>query len=478
MYVRRDSEEIASSPLIHIPTPLPITTHESQYSYSSYHQHPQRVCTDMSFQDRCTKIPLLLPHVPSSTSLHSLDLYNFVKSYCFYQTINHLLRWHTYCRMAAMVQSFPSPTSTITMLQTRPSSSEAFQTGSQGQQHQRNNQIPRNMYNTSVGGMAAGNYRGHTSTSPVSPYAFTGTPILQNGQSQNPLRQHPTGPLPPRLENRTNSAPSLPVTLQASQQSMPTSSRPRPPVITPSSTPLNASTVYQPQLQPSKDDSSISTLSSKQSNTRLDLNPPTLPPATYATVAKSSPDRYRRNHRRAETSGALTSNTTHVGSAMPSGSGMAAVGQLYTHPNQTSSTPTLTSYPSYRGTQPSSPIINDYSSSVQPRLSKDDINLQRERQAQADLAKRYRRRSISSLEAKDYAIPLSEPPTLVQQPAQPKTYAAMLAGPAPQAQERREVRTNPSIERPTSSHGRNSSNESSSSGPSTSQPVSKTASVR
>ena len=478
MYVRRDSEEIASSPLIHIPTPLPITTHESQYSYSSYHQHPQRVCTDMSFQDRCTKIPLLLPHVPSSTSLHSLDLYNFVKSYCFYQTINHLLRWHTYCRMAAMVQSFPSPTSTITMLQTRPSSSEAFQTGSQGQQHQRNNQIPRNMYNTSVGGMAAGNYRGHTSTSPVSPYAFTGTPILQNGQSQNPLRQHPTGPQPPRLENRTNSAPSLPVTLQASQQSMPTSSRPRPPVITPSSTPLNASTVYQPQLQPSKDDSSTSTLSSKQSNTRLDLNPPTLPPATYATVAKSSPDRYRRNHRRAETSGALTSNTTHVGSAMPSGSGMAAVGQLYTHPNQTSSTPTLTSYPSYRGTQPSSPIINDYSSSVQPRLSKDDINLQRERQAQADLAKRYRRRSISSLEAKDYAIPLSEPPTLVQQPAQPKTYAAMLAGPAPQAQERREVRTNPSIERPTSSHGRNSSNESSSSGPSTSQPVSKTASVR
>ena len=432
----------------------------------------------MSFQDRCTKIPLLLPHVPSSTSLHSLDLYNFVKSYCFYQTINHLLRWHTYCRMAAMVQSFPSPTSTITMLQTRPSSSEAFQTGSQGQQHQRNNQIPRNMYNTSVGGMAAGNYRGHTSTSPVSPYAFTGTPILQNGQSQNPLRQHPTGPQPPRLENRTNSAPSLPVTLQASQQSMPTSSRPRPPVITPSSTPLNASTVYQPQLQPSKDDSSISTLSSKQSNTRLDLNPPTLPPATYATVAKSSPDRYRRNHRRAETSGALTSNTTHVGSAMPSGSGMAAVGQLYTHPNQTSSTPTLTSYPSYRGTQPSSPIINDYSSSVQPRLSKDDINLQRERQAQADLAKRYRRRSISSLEAKDYAIPLSESPTLVQQPAQPKTYAAMLAGPAPQAQERREVRTNPSIERPTSSHGRNSSNESSSSGPSTSQPVSKTASVR
>ena len=375
-----------------------------------------------------------------------------------------------------MVQSFPSPTSTITMLQTRPSSSEAFQSGSQGQQHQRNHQIPRNIYNTPVGGMTAGNYRGHTSTSPVSPYAFTSTPVLQNGQ--NPLRQHPTGFQAPRLENRTNSAPSLPVTLQASQQNQPTSSRPRPPVGTPSSTPLNASTNYQQQLQTSKDDSSTSTLSSKQSNTRLDLNSPSLAPATYATVAKSSPDRYRRNHRRAETSGVSTSTNAQIGSAMPSGSGMAAVGQLYTHPHQTSSTPSLTSYPSYRGNQSSSPAINEYNSSVQQRVSKDDMNLQRERQAQADLAKRYRRRSISSLEAKDYALPLSEQTALVYQPAQTKTYAAMLAGPAPQLQERREARNAQSVERPTSSHGRNSSNESSSSGPSTMQSTAKTPSVR
>lgn len=156
-------------------------------------------------------------------------------------------------------------------------------------------------------------------------------------------------------------------------------------------------------------------------------------------------------------------NSTQGGSAMPSGSGMATVGHLYQHPMQSSSTPALTSY---RGAQsPPAPIINDFSAGPQPRLaSKDDLNLQRERQASSDLAKRYRRRSISSLEAKDYAM--SEAPS--QQSTQPKTYAAMLAGPAPgqQAvlQERHEVRTTPPIERPTSAHGRNESNESSNSG--------------
>lgn len=395
-------------------------------------------------------------------------LHHPVKFHCFHRAFNHLLSCHTRCMMAAMVQSFPSPT--ITMLQPRPSSSEAFQSGSPGQQHQRNNQMPRTIYNTSVNGMGAGAYRGHTSTSPVSPYTFTTTPILQNGQ--NPLRQHPTGPQPPRLENRTASAPSLPLTLQASLQNSATSSRPRPPAITSSSTPLSNSNIYAPQLQTSKDDSSTSTLSSKQSNTRLDLNPPSLLPASYAAVAKSFPDRYRRNHRRAETSGALgTSSSAQSGSTMPSGSGMATVGHLYTHPTQTASTPTLISYPSYRGAQ--STLPNEYNSGVQPRLtSKDDINLQRERQAQADLAKRYRRRSISSLEAKDYS-PLYETSALAQQAAQPKTYAAMLAGPAPQPQERREIRSTPTMERPTSSHGRNSSNESSSSSPSTVQSAAK-----
>lgn len=375
-----------------------------------------------------------------------------------------------------MVQSFPSPTSTMTMLQTRPSSSEAFQSGSQGQQHQRNPQMPRNIYNTSVGGMAAGSYRGHTSTSPVSPYGFSSPPLLPN--SPNPLRQHPTSIPPPLLEARTASAPSVPLAQQASQQSPSINSRPRPPVVN-TALQLTAPNGNNPRQQAFSDgNTSALTSAPPQLATRplstTDLSLPSLQTASYATVAKSSPERYRRNHRRAETSGAvITSNQGQGGSAMPSGSGMATVGHLYTHPTQTSSTPSLTSYPSYRGAAAQSPSVHDYSSGAQPTLaSKDDLNLQRERQPSTDLAKRYRRRSISSMEAKDYAArdfttPQSEagPP---HQQASAKSYAAMLAGPPPQ--ERKEVRMTPPVERPTSSHGRSDSNESSVSGRSVPKP--------
>ena len=362
--------------------------------------------------------------------------------------------------MAALVQSFPPPASPISMLQTRPSSSEAFQSGSQGQQHQRNPQVPRNIYNTSVGGMAAGNYRGHTSTPPVSPYGLASPQIPSSGP--NPLRQHPTATPPPRLENRTSSAPSIPLAQSASQPSVSSSSRPRPPPVHPIPTSVGVPNTHSLQQHTSsKEDSSILTppLGTRPLST-VDLNPPPQQMASYANVAKSSPDRYRRNHRRAETSGTLSpASSAQGGSAMPSGSGMATVGHLYTHPTQTSSTPTLSTYPSYLGTQtPSSPLVNDYNYNSQPRQSsKDDLNLQRERQATSDLAKRYRRRSISSMEAKDFAIPLSEPPS--KTPSQPKTYAAMLAGPPPQ--EKKEVRVDPPMELPSSAHGRNGSNESS-----------------
>ena len=367
--------------------------------------------------------------------------------------------------MAAMVQSFPSPTSTMTMLQTRPPSSEAFQSGSQNQQHQRNSQMPRNIYNTSVGGMAAGSYRGHTSTSPVSPYGFSNPPLLPNGS--NPLRQHPTTVSPPRLENRTVSAPSIPLA-QQSTQSPSTSNRPRPPVLAASSIPLNVSNGNNLRQQFSSDGHSPATTSTppqlaSRPLSAADLSLPPAQTASYATVAKSSPDRYRRNHRRAETVGASTTfNQGQGGSAMPSGSGMATVGHLYTHPTQTSSTPSLTTYPSYRGAPTASPpMMHEHDSGAQPTLaSKDDMNLQRDRPAPTDLAKRYRRRSISSMEAKNFAIPLSEAaPPKPQGPTM--SYAAMLASPSPEEGKEASM---PIVDRPTSSHGRSGSNESSISG--------------
>ncbi|KAL9102392.1 MAG: hypothetical protein Q9163_002458 [Psora crenata] len=219
----------------------------------------------------------------------------------------------------------------------------------------------------------------------------------------------------------------------------------------------------RPTTTTSMDDSSTAKQLATRSPPPIDLNPPSMPGASYATVAKSSPDRYRRNHRRAETTGGLTSNPPQSNSTMPSGSGMATVGHLYTHPSQTSSTPSLSTYPSYRGApSPNAHTPHEHNVSAQPRLaSKDDMNVQ-QRQSASELAKRYRRRSISSLEAKEYALPLSEVPP---QPLRGKSYAAMLASPAPS--ERKENRgPNNLPERPTSAHDRKESNESGNSVPS------------
>lgn len=106
------------------------------------------------------------------------------------------------------------------------------------------------------------------------------------------------------------------------------------------------------------------------------------------TTAKPSPDRYRRNVRRAESSESGPHRAPQS-SAIPSGSGMAAVGQLYNHPAQASSSPSLSQKQSYRG--------STYSQSSQPsNASADDMMLGRSQNA--DLAARYRRRSLGSLE--------------------------------------------------------------------------------
>ena len=300
--------------------------------------------------------------------------------------------------------------------------------------------MPMNIYNTSVGGMATGTYRGNTASSPMSPFSFQSPSVMQSGS--NPLRQHPIGMQQSRFENRAASTPSLP-TLQ--QLGAGTSSRPRPSVGTSSNT--NALGPLQHSI--SNDGSSPS-----RSIATLDLNVPSTQQNSYANVAKSAPDRYKRNHRRAETAGGLPSTTAQSGSAMPSGSGMANVGHLYSHPNQTSSSPALSTYPTYRGApSPNAGSPQQNFGSHRRLSSQDDMNVQ-QRQPSTDLAKRYRRRSISSLEAKEFTATASE---LATQPTKPKTYAAMLASPAPT--ERKEPRGPARLER-TAVEGRRDSSES------------------
>lgn len=362
--------------------------------------------------------------------------------------------------MAAMVQSFPSTGSTITMLQSRSPSSDAFQNGPQGQQHQRGPQMPRNVYNGPVGTMAAGSYRGHPSLSPSASYAFNSPSITPN--AANPLRQHPTMP---RFDTRTASAPVTPFTNPLSSPNPSTTAQNR----LSSVSALSLSNTFTQQQNSSKDDSSISAvnhLASPRPLSAIDLNP-----SPSSNASKPAPDRYKRNHRRAETAGLPTGTSQpQGGSALPSGSGMATIGHLYNGGYHTSSTPTLTSYPSYRGSPSPSRQANEIATSNQPKMvSVDDSVVSRP--GSSEQAKRYRRRSISSLDAKEYQhfnSNQSTPPT-----TQPKTYAAMLASPAPQApNENRQAQPITPTQHPVSSHGRNGSAESSTSGRSSSRPSS------
>ncbi|MCJ1369348.1 bud neck involved protein [Loxospora ochrophaea] len=375
--------------------------------------------------------------------------------------------------MAALVQTFPQQSSTVSMLHTRPSSSSGpFPNGGQIQPSSRLSQMPRTVYNGSSGSMSGVTYRGQPTMSPVAPYAFTSTPGLTSGG--NPLRQNP--PIPHlRQENRTSSAPVVPLTQQNPSTSSSNLNRQRQstasPIVTIPSASLHA--IEKMPKGVTMDDSSIPTQRVGRVAARplssIDLVSPTidLKPTTGATLVKSSPDRYRRGHRRAETSAATLNGPQSGGSALPSGSGMATVGHLYNHPHQSFSSPSLVSQSSYRGvSSPShSENFSGFASQIRP-TSKDDMNLHRP--SSAERAKRYRRRSIGSLDAGEFSSQATDVQPR-QAPPQSRTYAAVLAG---NKSEQQEIRNSPVLQRPSSSHDRHGSSESSSSVRSSSRPSS------
>ena len=281
--------------------------------------------------------------------------------------------------MAALVQTLPQQTN-IAMLQTRPSSSGGY-SPSHSQQHQisRSPQMPR--YNAPL---SSGTYRGPSFCGPVAPYAFTSTPHLANSSNQS--RQVQTSYLRP--ENRTSSAPVIPGSSSLS---------PRQRYSTHSSMSTSTSSIASLPPQQSLEDVS---LNPRPALTELANRPQStigLPPSGSDSLTnclpsgKPTPDRYRRNPRR-EISGSPSDsvpNRSHHNSALPSGSGMATVGHLYNHSGQASSTPLLQNHHSLRGLA--------YDAGHQARRpSADDMNLNRAQTP--ELAKRYRRRSIGSLE--------------------------------------------------------------------------------
>ncbi|ETN46160.1 uncharacterized protein HMPREF1541_00344 [Cyphellophora europaea CBS 101466] len=249
--------------------------------------------------------------------------------------------------MAALVQTLP-PQTTVNMMPGRPSSSGGYH---QSSQSSRNANMPR--YNNNP---TATVYRGTHHTGPVAPYAFTTTPQLAPNAR----------PFQPSHSARSASTSVLP-----------------------QSQPLG---VTQPKAHPAKPNS-VSGLPSLDSAVPLDFSKMpsldlSLPTSTLsgtvspgATTAKPSPDRYRRTVKRVDT------NESAVHRATPPNPGNAAAGQLYSHPVQSNSSPSLNQYQTYRG----SAFAN-----AGQKTSADDMLLSRSQNS--ELAARYRRRSLGSIE--------------------------------------------------------------------------------
>jgi hypothetical protein len=286
--------------------------------------------------------------------------------------------------MAALVQTIPQQSGTVPVLQTRPSSSSgAFTSSAQSsqQQNSRNSGMSWNTYNT-VGG--SGNYRvGHQV---VAPYAFTSTPNLSNSANMS-NRQSWSPHLRP--EHRTSSAPVAPQVSPSPAYPGVNSRFVNHPAAGSVSTSSNSSV----QSYMSKDDTAIPSRQPRGGD------PPPLRPLSTAnipspsspnfmnisspTVARPSPDRYRRGTRRPDGAGAPQPATTTMNAP---GSARLPPGTTDDHLSQ--------SNPASSSKGP----VQDTSRKVGHNRAPSADDSSRTEKPQPELAKRYRRRSWGNMD--------------------------------------------------------------------------------
>ncbi|KAE8147459.1 hypothetical protein BDV25DRAFT_32849 [Aspergillus avenaceus] len=286
--------------------------------------------------------------------------------------------------MAALVQTIPQQSGTVPVLQTRPSSSSGAFTPSQtSQQHNsRNSNMSWNSYNTVAG---SGNYRaGHQV---VAPYAFTSTPNLPS--SANAPTRHSLSPHL-RPEHRTSSAPSAPQVSPSPAHPGVNSRYVNHPAAGSVSTSSSNSSI---QSHRSKDDTALPSRQARVSDTpplrplsTANLPSPSSPNfmnISSPTVARPSPDRYRRGTRRPDGTG----GTPAPAAINTPGATRHASGTTDNH-TQSNATGTSTS----KG--PSQDTTRRPGHNRVP--SADDSS--RTEKGQPELAKRYRRRSWGNMD--------------------------------------------------------------------------------
>ncbi|KAI1822335.1 hypothetical protein F4861DRAFT_397973 [Xylaria intraflava] len=252
--------------------------------------------------------------------------------------------------MAALVQTYPQQSGTVTLLQTRPGSATGIMSGtSQGHSGQAYGNAPKNGYGSSGGIGPQAGYRSGT-VAPIQPYAFTSTPSLA---SSAPPPQHGY-----RASSSGSTAPTLPTLSQ----------------LVDSRTPPSTTTNRPP------------------TNTT-----PTQPTFAQVAASKASPERYRRPAPRQSDSSPPTVQSQQTQSpAIPASPGVPPAAQLY-NPRPV---------PRSQGATSNRP------QSAYGALSgatMDDMRLFRHHPE--DEAKRYRRRSIHSINVPDYSNnnPLAPP---------------------------------------------------------------------
>ncbi|OLN93902.1 Protein BNI4 [Colletotrichum chlorophyti] len=273
--------------------------------------------------------------------------------------------------MAALVQSYPQQTSTVT-LQSRSSANMIPAQAQANQQYMAAQQTQRNF----SGGMpATGMYRG--SNAPIQPYAFTSTPSLNtNGQWQQYSGNY-----------RTASSPAVPT--QGMIQGHDTNRSRH------AGSSSQSNVAYSQAMGTSKggsrDDSAIpaartNSLAPRPQSAFLAGNTTQQMTSAQTSGTKTTPDRYRRP--------AVQQQQPRQTSA-PSGSGMATVSHLYNAPgpNDQKSVSVRSRNSSFQGRP------NSYYGAV------DDMQLNA--QQPAEDSKRLRRRSMHSLDSADYPKPLT-----------------------------------------------------------------------
>ncbi|KAF6827516.1 hypothetical protein CMUS01_08982 [Colletotrichum musicola] len=272
--------------------------------------------------------------------------------------------------MAALVQTYPQQTSTVTTLQPRSSANMIPAQAQANQQYMAAQQAQRNFSGSGV-------YRG--SNAPIQPYAFTSTPSLNTtGQWQ---QQYGNG-------YRTASSPAAPT------QGMVQSHEGNRPRHSGSSSVPNAG--YNHNMGTSKggsrDDSGIPAARTNPQAQRPQsaymAGSTTSQQMTFAQAAgaKTTPDRYRRP--------ALQQQQPRHTSA-PSGSGMATVSHLYNAPGSNDQKNS-----SMRGRNASfQNRPNSFYGAV------DDMQLSPQQTVEDNV--RLRRRSMHSLDSADYPKPLT-----------------------------------------------------------------------